>query len=1379
MKTLTRIFMAVAALVVVSCTTDATEDLGVKFDANGQTELALSLNESRTQLGEKAGDVYPLYWSEGDKIAVNGIVSDALAADAAGKTTAVFKFGESLTYPYNIVYPAPAEGVVASEGLQVVTFLATQTYKEGTFADGAAPMYAQVAAEDSSILLQHLSGVLRLALKGNGEVVKSITISTAKGKIAGNFDLDCATGVLTAQADATNTLTVDLGNGLTLGEVAAPIYAAVPAGEYGIVTITITTDAAENNAMIVRFDSDAHAVNAGKIKEFGEVVFAANATSAPESGELVIESEADLRKLAMLSESNGLEGVTSVRVAATIDMSNATDWSGINNFPAIIFDGGSDKGYEIKGLQAPLFGVVNGADIKNVKLTDVNIASADRNHLGALVCEYYGATATNAISNCEALGTIVVENKNYVAPTTNESLYQVVDNGGLVGLAFGVNLNDCTNRINITVKQVASQSDTTGIYPVVGGVAGGLYGATLADESVLLSTVTNCHNYGVIKYEDITTEFRYRPFIGGVIGVTGTNGKVTMTKCVNHGAVSMNAVVTGGSGANASAGIGGVVGSAWTSTLIDCENAASVTADGKLLAIAIGGHTGYSTSCIHEGCVNNGAVEIKATAQTLGIMAGGFAGALYDPNTTVGHTDNVVNNGTLSVLSSTMETTKTGAYYYRIGGITSFCRHNITNSTNNGDVITAGTIINVATGTERNIQIAGCVAYKTKGSVVNVCNYGNVTVNSDITTQSTDADVRKAQPLAIAGVVSDSSYVVNGCINKGTITVGGKFSGYRIFIAGIVANGIDNNVRPYAGDANDGDIHITKDAEFTLDNILYVGGCTAGSEASAINGLTNNGDIKIDCKLYGVVDANGDKVGGGARMGGVMGYFTAAHKNFVNNGDIEVGENYMCEGQTCLGGVTGYFYNTANDDAHTYDGYINNGKVSFKGTNTGTSMIGGVAGIPYGAHVTNATNNGAVLVDGEFNNRLYVGGCFGSHDKDKIVKLSNVSNNAPITVKGIYNSSSTMLIGGVIGFIQGADGHTKLYNNADGDITVNFTKAVGNIIVGGIATKIQDASSVVENRGDINVSGNYDGSVYISGGVTYTNAYMREYYVNYGNVNISSAKVGSALIIGGLTCYGQYGKTWTEAYNHGDITVSEDTEIGAGTYIGGMIGYFDSSSSNPIYLRSGNTGDIIFKGKGGVSAEAPSSTAYNKEHIIALGGLAGQCRANSTHDVSISEGFVNSGKIEFSGSNDNGSVYIGGLIGDMATPVTNWNGPAVNVGDIVCTGTYKNNCYVGGIFGKTTVNIPNGEAYFTMNASKCTGVGMITGSSRSESVKATNCKIGGNIMEWDDEDGVFVPKAIAESEFFNYIYGSGDATDWTGAENYDGCSFLSEKPAIQ
>ena len=77
MKNLTKIFFAVAALVAVSCTTDVTENLGVEV-GQGVTEITLSLEESRTQLGEKAGESFPLYWSTGDKISVNGVESNAL-----------------------------------------------------------------------------------------------------------------------------------------------------------------------------------------------------------------------------------------------------------------------------------------------------------------------------------------------------------------------------------------------------------------------------------------------------------------------------------------------------------------------------------------------------------------------------------------------------------------------------------------------------------------------------------------------------------------------------------------------------------------------------------------------------------------------------------------------------------------------------------------------------------------------------------------------------------------------------------------------------------------------------------------------------------------------------------------------------------------------------------------------------------------------------------------------------------------------------------------------------------------------------------------------------------------------------------------------------
>ena len=115
MKNLAKLFMAVAALIVsFACATDVTEDLGVKVD--GSTTLTLSLEESRTQLGEKADEVYPLYWSEGDQISVNGLASNALTEGGSAK--GVFTIDGTLTYPYSVVYPASSANQV--------TFPATQ-----------------------------------------------------------------------------------------------------------------------------------------------------------------------------------------------------------------------------------------------------------------------------------------------------------------------------------------------------------------------------------------------------------------------------------------------------------------------------------------------------------------------------------------------------------------------------------------------------------------------------------------------------------------------------------------------------------------------------------------------------------------------------------------------------------------------------------------------------------------------------------------------------------------------------------------------------------------------------------------------------------------------------------------------------------------------------------------------------------------------------------------------------------------------------------------------------------------------------------------------------------------------------------------------------
>ena len=130
MKTLAKLFVAVAVLIApFACTTDATDELGVQENGAVQATLTLSLEESRTQLGEKADGVYPLLWSANDQVSVNGVMSNALSANEAGAAHATFTFQNQLNYPYTVIYPASS----ANE----VTFLAQQNYEAGTFASGA------------------------------------------------------------------------------------------------------------------------------------------------------------------------------------------------------------------------------------------------------------------------------------------------------------------------------------------------------------------------------------------------------------------------------------------------------------------------------------------------------------------------------------------------------------------------------------------------------------------------------------------------------------------------------------------------------------------------------------------------------------------------------------------------------------------------------------------------------------------------------------------------------------------------------------------------------------------------------------------------------------------------------------------------------------------------------------------------------------------------------------------------------------------------------------------------------------------------------------------------------------------------------------------
>ena len=74
------------------------------------------------------------------------------------------------------------------------------------------------------------------------------------------------------------------------------------------------------------------------------------------------------------------------------------------------------------------------------------------------------------------------------------------------------------------------------------------------------------------------------------------------------------------------------------------------------------------------------------------------------------------------------------------------------------------------------------------------------------------------------------------------------------------------------------------------------------------------------------------------------------------------------------------------------------------------------------------------------------------------------------------------------------------------------------------------------------------------------------------------------------------------------------------------------------------------------------------------------------------------------------------------------------------------------------------------------GAGMLTATPRSESIVVSNFKVGGCVRIFNTLDEGYVTTPLNADNFYNYLYGG--STDWTGATDYDGCTYISALPAV-
>ena len=1436
MKKLVKIAMAVAALFTVACTTDATEDLGIQLvgvDGDGQTTITLSLEESRTQLGEKAGEVYPLVWSEGDKISVNGVESGEAVINVENAANATFAIS-GVSTPYAIAYPAAPAGQVLFADKQAYT-------SNTTFGNGIATMYAY-SESGLGLQLNHLTGVLKIGVVGSAKLALAQISTIDRAPIAGAFDLDFTTGELKSTTSSKEVIEYSFGEGVQLSEEPTYLHVAVPAGVYDELYVTLYD--VDGGVMYATAKADeSKPLSVGKVREFSS-----NIPYAATDHVFVVKDVATLKEFAEAAPT--LE--KDVLFVADVDMTGE-EWTPIEGYAKTV----RGNGYAIKGLTAPLFGTTN-ASIKGLHLRDVALVTNNTSVMGGLACVVKATdTVAPVIEHCSVSGTLQVSNPTYISAKKNDRTNLVY--AGVVARSIGANISDCVNHVDIEVVQSANAGCTLATLCTVGGVVASTEAYTnTADKTVInYVKVSGCTNRGTITTKDAIWphgEGKVSYFVGGVVAyVAGSNcpgGEVV--NCTNDAAITLNDINAYGGGEYSM--IGGVVGYVTLVAgnlfeILDCVNTKNgvIKVAGKGSHAYVGGVAGYTYNCEYANITNY--AEILGEAE----MTGHFylAGCLCSPGVNDSATEenkdtfiaryfkgeNIVNYGdvTINGYASTM---KIGGVYARGS------QSDLTNCENHGNITL--NMDNSATTQSLSLMVGGFggegVGDGDAGTELNCANYApvNITLNCTNVTY-----------LGLAGYCGYSHHYLNGCKNdeKGMLTVKGNIA---LTKNGVLEDSTTDSQYCIGGisgyKAAKGNIDTSNYGDVVIDvvwtsaenikPILQVGGFTG----------RNHNTQAASCKQYGDVyfKGNSQNFHGVTCLGGSTGSYIYKSGGRNNDGNIYVSGTH---GLMYIGGISGYVHRYKENALLT--NAVNNGSINIgvdKNGNavsttfaTETPRIGGLLGWTL-SNITDSTNNGDINVNANITataGTTYIAGCLGY--AQNIVDgtgtaidmtLNNIKNTGNINIDIDYGARE-LQVGGIVGYMYGKSTQKNLTN--DGDISVNMRSGTNYVRVGGIAEAIRNHISDCTNNGDITLTGKAGSSIYVGGIMANPNGYNRSNLTNNGNILVDCT-VKTDCWIGGM-CYDLTNGaniSYTNCINNGNLVVGTKAVVGASTAVGGMIGKSTTNGEKKNFVRCQNNGDIIFKGK-------------SKGHAR-IGGLMGYTSGGLI--VIVKDGYVNTGKVEFSGSTDGADrVHIGGLFGYIdgsfmsydttststdengvetsTTTTTTWTGNIVNKGDVIFSGkSIGGLCRAGGIFGYLNQPLSANARYINLGTIKFTGdagqktddngnpvigvgsvggivgvlngvsatncevycdlytkgadnFGMVTGSERSATCVVTNSKVGGQLIgEFDEEDQTYKTTVLSESDYFNYIYGSGEATDWTGTDNYDGCSYISVAPAI-
>lgn len=252
----------------VGCSKEAAPDKSQEETGDVFT-LCADLPEGQEVVKTALGKNYEVVWKTGNKVSINGTVSNAVASGDNGKRSVDFTFPSTPSAPYNVLYPG-------TTSTNVVTFPATQNYIANTFDDNAAPSYgvATVKGNVATAKLTPLNAVLRFALNGNATITKIILNALGGESITGKFTVNFSSGALTANGSNSSSITYNIGT-KTLGASDTYFYVVIPAHNYTQGFEALVYEDTTEKYMRLKFFGTGKTLAGGNLVEFASKTYAA------------------------------------------------------------------------------------------------------------------------------------------------------------------------------------------------------------------------------------------------------------------------------------------------------------------------------------------------------------------------------------------------------------------------------------------------------------------------------------------------------------------------------------------------------------------------------------------------------------------------------------------------------------------------------------------------------------------------------------------------------------------------------------------------------------------------------------------------------------------------------------------------------------------------------------------------------------------------------------------------------------------------------------------------------------------------------------------------------------------------------------------------